>query len=168
MTCTRKIIGFASLWLLAVSASAQPASLGDIQLKNLRGKMVGFSTLAPSDSLTLVCFWSPNSDESIAELNAINTKLDAWKKSVSFDLIAVAEEAGTVANRVRPTASEYEWKFSVCTDISGDLKQALNQSALPEVFIIKKGKVLYQQSGYESGSEKYLLEKLIHIAAGQG
>jgi hypothetical protein len=159
--------GFALSWLLASSLSAQPNFPSDLQLKNLHGKLVGFSTVAPSDSLTLVCFWSTSSEESIAELNAINANFQNWQKSVSFHLIAVAVDEGTVANMVRPTVNMYEWKFAVFTDFSGELRRTLNQAALPESLILRKGKVLYQQSGYEAGSEKYLFEKLTNIAAGR-
>jgi hypothetical protein len=151
------------------SGLAQPHTFAEsVQLKTMRGKLVSFSSIAQPDSLTLICFWSTSSEESIAELNAINQIFESWKKSVAFHLIAISTDEGNSTSRVRPTVNEYEWKFEVYTDFTGELRQALNATNMPECLILQKGKILYQQSGYEAGSEKYLLDKLLHLALGQG
>src|SRR5579871_6433863 len=116
------------------------------------------------DSLILVCFWSVNSDESVNELNAINPHVQDWKDAVKFKLMAVSVEEGKLADRVRPTAIMNGWTFEVFVDINGDLRKALNSTNLPQSFIIKNGKIVYRQSGFESGTENYLFQKVIEFS----
>jgi cytochrome c biogenesis protein CcmG/thiol:disulfide interchange protein DsbE len=144
---------------LAHTLSAQP-DLPSSLLKTLRGATVSFASLTKTDSMILVCFWACTSDASIDELNAINANYEKWKSDLHFKLMAVSVDEGKNANRVRPTVNLNGWTFDVYTDINGDLQKALNSNNLPQSMIIKKGKVLYLQSGYQRGSENYLLQKL--------
>jgi cytochrome c biogenesis protein CcmG/thiol:disulfide interchange protein DsbE len=139
---------------------------GDAQLKNLHGKMVSFSTVTQKDSLVLVCFWSAASEASITELNAINAKYESWKESGLFRFMAISIDEGKAANRIRPMVNENGWLFDVYADINGDLRKALKSNNLPQSMIIRRGKVIYEQSGYEVGSENYLFQKIQTIASG--
>jgi cytochrome c biogenesis protein CcmG/thiol:disulfide interchange protein DsbE len=152
--------------IISFYARAQ-SSLASAQLKTLRGTIVSFSSATQKDSLVLVCFWATTSDVSITELNAINSKYEKWKGSLSFKLMAVAVDEGKDANRVRGMVNMNEWKFDVYTDIKGDLRSALNSNNLPQAMIIKNNKVIYQQSGYEAGTEDYLFQKMRTIAQGK-
>jgi cytochrome c biogenesis protein CcmG, thiol:disulfide interchange protein DsbE len=145
--------------------STQPDDPGKAELKTVRGKIVSFSSITQNDSLTLVCFWSTSSEESITELNQINSSYDNWRKNISFHLVAVSVDQGNNANRVRPTANMNEWKFDVLTDINLELSQSLHATLMPQSMILKAGKLLYQQSGYKPGSEKYLFQKMLEIAS---
>lgn len=158
---------FVLLLIFSVCYAHAQSPVYAAKLKTLHGTMVPFSSAMQKDSLILVCFWSTSSDMSINELNAINAEYEKWKGAVSFRLIAVSVDEGKDANKVRPTANMNEWKFDVYTDIDGDLRKALDSNNLPQAMIIKKDKVIYQQSGYEPGSEKYLFEKIKIIAAGR-
>lgn len=148
------------------TVNGQP-TLSTAQIKTLRGAMVQFSTATQKDSLILVCFWATTSEQSISELNAINAKFDKWKQGLSFKLMAVAIDEGNTANRVRGLVNMNEWKFDVYTDIHGELRQALKSNNLPQSMIIKKNKVIYQQSGYEPGTEDYLYKRMRAIAEGK-
>jgi cytochrome c biogenesis protein CcmG, thiol:disulfide interchange protein DsbE len=152
--------------LLSVRAGAQ-SPLELVQLKNLRGAIVSYASVTQKDSLVLICFWATSSDESVNELNAINANYEKWKKIVPFKLMAVSVDDGTEANKVRPFVNMNEWKFDVFTDINGDLRKILNSNSVPQTMILKSGKVIFLQSGYSSGSEAYLLEKLRNIAVGK-
>ncbi|MBS1935369.1 MAG: hypothetical protein JST96_15320, partial [Bacteroidetes bacterium] len=103
-------------------------------------------------------------DESMNELNAINAKIGQWKEAVKFRMMAVSVDEGKAANKVRPTINMNGWTFEVFVDINGDLRKAVNANNLPQAMIIKGDKVVYQQSGFEPGSENYLLQKLQAIA----
>ena len=151
--------------LFCTGLRAQNAA-GDAQIKNLHGKMVSFSSVTQKDSLVLVCFWSAASEASVAELNAINTKYESWKESGLFRFMAVSVDEGKAANKIRPMVNENGWLFDVYADINGDLRKALKSNNLPQSMIIRRGKVIYEQSGYETGSENYLFQKIQTIAAG--
>lgn len=146
---------------------AQPA-LASAQLKNLHGKIQSYSIITQKDSLVLVCFWSINSELSIAALNAINVNYERWQSAVKFRLMIVSIDEGKALSKVRPMVNMNDWTFDVFTDINGDLRKALDANNLPESMIIKNGKLVYQQSGYETGSENYLFQKILTISGSGG
>lgn len=141
--------------------------LSTAQLKTMHSTIVPFSSAIQKDSLILICFWSVSSDKSIDELNAINTHYEKWKKSVPFRMLAVSIDHDRDANKVRPMVNTTEWKFDVYIDINGDLQKALNSTNLPQAMILEKDKVIYEQSGYEAGSENYLFQKMHSLASGR-
>ena len=139
-------------------------SLQSTQLKNLHGKIQTFSQITGKDSMVLICFWATTSEPSIAALNAINQRYEQWQSGLKFRLMIVALDEAKTASKIRPMVNMNEWTFDVYTDINGDLKKALHADLLPESMILKNGKMVYQQSGYEPGSENYLFEKLISLS----
>ena len=122
--------------------------------------MASFGTITARDSLVLICFWSSASEESIDELNAINTHWINWQKEVHFRLIAVAVNEGKASGRVRAVALGNGWLFDVFEDLNDELKRATGIKTLPVALLVKNGKVLYQQSGFTNRSENYLIEKI--------
>src|SRR3981081_3021237 len=96
-----KRILFYCLILFSMVVEGQD-SLQQGKIKSLQGKIAPFSVFAKRDSLFLICFWSVSSDESITELNSINTNLEHWKTLMPFRFMAVAVDEGKLANRVRP------------------------------------------------------------------
>jgi len=166
MIRVRKLALFLAIVFCGGFAVGQ-SNLGAVQLKNLRGALVTFSSVTQKDSLVLICFWASYSDESINELNAINASYEKWKKSVPFKLMAVSTDDGSDAHKVRPLVNMNGWVFDVFTDVNGDLRKELDSKSVPQTMILKSGKVLFLQSGYSSGSENFLYEKLRAIAAGR-
>lgn len=154
--------------LLGVLAEAGAQSSPDsIELKTVKGKLVSYSSVTGGAQLLLICFWSVNSDASIDELNALNTQYAKYKKPLPFTLLGICIDEGNLVNRMRPTALQNDWVFDVYADIDGGLQKQLHFTQPPQAFIVQKGLVVYQQSGFSSGSENYLLSKLQSLAAGR-
>jgi cytochrome c biogenesis protein CcmG, thiol:disulfide interchange protein DsbE len=161
MSAIKKIFLFHSLFLLASFLSAQAqVPLDSIQLKTLKGPMISYGDLARKNPVILVCFWSVNSDPSINELNAINKQYEKWKQLASFKLMAVCVDQGNLLNRMRPTFNMNGWTFDVYADINGDLQRALSFNAPPQSMLLQNGKVVYQQSGFQAGTEDYLFSQV--------
>jgi hypothetical protein len=150
---------FSSGLLPAVPATAQ-SRLDSVVVKTLRGANTPFSSLVKKDTIVLLCFWASSTEASINELNAINTKFESWTKLASFKMIAVCVNEGKDIGKVRPMVNAYEWAFDVCIDYNGDLRKALNSIDLPQSIILYKGQVVYQQSGFQPGSEDYLIKRI--------
>lgn len=167
MQWPKKWVTILACIVMGFHLSAQP-SLASAQLKNLHGKIQSYSVITQKDSLVLVCFWSISSEQSIAELNAINANYEHWQSAVNFRLMIVSIDEGKALSKVRPMVNMNEWTFDVYTDINGDLRKALDANNLPESMIIKNGKLVYQQSGYEAGSENYLFQKILTISGSGG
>ena len=159
MSLLRNILSFAGLLLFISPLTAQPP-LADVQLKNMKNILVSFSSLSQKDSVILVCFWSINSDASVEELNAINGHYEKWEQAVHFKMMAVCIDEGNSLSRIRSAVSGNGWVFDVYADINGDLHKALNGGNLPQAMVLRGGQVIYQQSGFEAGSENYLFSKI--------
>jgi hypothetical protein len=150
------------LVLFSLTAAGQD-SLQQARLKSLQGKIAPFSVFAKKDSLFLICFYSVESEESISELNSINTNLGQWQSLVPFRFMAVSADEGKTASRFRPNYNMNGWTFEAYTDLYGDLRRALHSNNLPQNMILFKNEVIYEQSGWTSGSENYLIQRLLSM-----
>jgi hypothetical protein len=157
----KKILMFC-LVLFSLNALAQE-SLQEAKIKSLQGKIAPFSAFAKKDSLFLICFWSLSSDESITELNSINTNLEHWQSLLPFRFMAVSVDEGKLANRLRPVYNQNSWTFEAYSDLYGDLRKALHSNNLPQSMIVYKNEIVYQQSGWTNGTENYLIQKLLSM-----
>ncbi|MFI5154657.1 MAG: peroxiredoxin family protein [Chitinophagales bacterium] len=167
MRWSKRWVGILACLAIGFYLKAQPA-LASAQLRNLHGKIQPYSAITQKDSLVLICFWSIGSEPSITALNAINANYEHWQSAVNFRLMIVSIDEGKALSKVRPLVNMNEWTFDVYTDINGDLRKALDANNLPESMIIKNGKLVYQQSGYESGSENYLFQKILTLSNSPG
>jgi len=155
--------GFFFCMILFSLAAAGQDSLQQAKLKSLQGKIAPFSVFAKKDSLFLICFWSVASEESITELNSINSNLENWQKMANFRFMAVSVDEGKAANRLRPVYNMNGWTFEAYTDLYGDLRKSLHSNNLPQSMIVYKNQIIYQQSGWTAGTENYLLQRLLSI-----
>jgi hypothetical protein len=162
-----KKAGLSMLLIFLVAVLAAQSDGSTVMLKTLRGSTLSFSALTQKDSLILICFFACTSDVSINELNAINNNYEKWKSEIHFKMMAVSVDQGKSASRVRPTVNMNGWTFEVYTDINGDLQKTLNSNNLPQSMIIKNGRVIYQQSGYQPGTENYLFQRIKAISEGK-
>jgi hypothetical protein len=155
-------INLAIFLSMCIGFAHSQTALSDVVLKNMQSKLVTFSSITKNDSAILICFWSVSSEISMDELNAISSHLTKWKQSAAFKFLAVAIDNDNEANKVRPVAKANGWlsDFDVYIDINNNLRDALNLGSLPQVVIIKHGKIFYQQAGYKKGTEEYLLKKI--------
>jgi len=156
------LLGFLFLGLWA-GVHAQ-APLDSVQLKNVKGKMVSYSSLTSRSPLVMVCFWSVNSESSISELTAINQRYAKLKQPPPFTLLAICVDEGNLVNHMRNTALQNDWTFDVYADVDAGLQHALHFTNAPQSLIINKGEIVYQQSGFEPGSENYLFSKIQSLA----
>jgi hypothetical protein len=150
------------LILFSITAAGQD-SLQQAKIKSLQGKIAPFSSFAKKDSLFLICFWSVSSEESITELNSINANLEHWQSMTAFRFMAVSVDEGKAANRVRPVYNMNGWTFDAYSDPYGDLRRALHSNNLPQSMIIYKNEIVYEQSGWTSGTENYLIQRLVSM-----
>jgi len=154
--------GFLLLGLLAGVHAQTP--LDSAQLRTVKGKLVSYSSLTGSSPLVMVCFWSVNSASSISELTAINQRYVKLKRPLNFTLLAICVDEGNLLNRMRNTALQNDWTFDVYADIDGGLQRAFHFTNAPQSLIVNKGEVVYQQSGFEPGSESYLFSRIQSLA----
>jgi len=138
-------------------------SLLQSKLKSLQGRIASFSYFANKDSLILICFWSVASEESITELNSINTSLEKWQEMKPFRFMAVSIDEAKAASRMRPLYNMNGWTFDSYVDLFGELRRALHSNNVPQSMILYKNEIIYEQSGWSAGSENYLIQRLISL-----
>ena len=156
------IVGCLLFSCIGTKAFAQD-SLAEARLKSLRGVIAPFSTIEKKDSVFLICFWSTENEQSVDQLNAMKSMVAKPDAPAFYRFLAVSVDVGKYANKLRPMVNMNEWTFEVYGDLYGDLRRSLHSENLPQSFILKNGKILYQQSGWNAGSEKFLFEKLEEI-----
>lgn len=155
--------------MLAFAAVAKAQDkLDSAQLRTVKGKMVSYASVTGQTPLVLVCFWSINSEVSIRELTAINQQYVKMKRPLPFTLLAICVDEGNLLARMRNTALQNEWTFDVYADVDGILQKAFHFTKIPQALIVEKGEVVYQQAGFEPGTESYLFSKIQSLSAGKG
>tara|TARA_B100000768_G_C10977432_1_gene248342 strand:+ start:51 stop:539 length:489 start_codon:yes stop_codon:yes gene_type:complete len=151
------IVAFASSFI-------ESGNIGKIlpktSMKTLEGNVFKIST---KNKPVIISFWSTTCVPCIKELNAINSKYDAWKKEVSFELYAVSTDDVRFASRVPLIVNKKEWKFPVLTDQEKATFKALGVNNNPYTIVVDKtGKIVYEHTSYKEGDE----DELINIVKG--
>ncbi|MDO6433368.1 redoxin domain-containing protein [Flavitalea sp. BT771] len=163
-----KIFLLCSFLTLAFIAGVRAQdALDSVQLRNVKGKTVSYASVKGGMSLVLVCFWSVNSEVSIREVTAISQQWARMKHPVHFTVLALCVDQGNLLSHMRNTAFQNDWAFEVYGDVNGDLQRAFHYTNPPLSLIVDKGEVVYQQSGFEPGTEQYLFSRIQSLAAGK-
>lgn len=125
-------------------------------MKTLEGKTFEIST---KEKPAIISFWSTTCVPCIKELNAINSKYDAWQKEASFEVYAVSTDDARFAARVPLITKKKAWKFPVLTDQEKAAFKALGVNNNPYTIIVDKtGKIVYEHASYKEGDEDELIK----------
>lgn len=135
--------------------------LPNLSLATLEGKTVSLQTeFAEKDKIYIYSFWATWCTPCISELDELNDLQDDWKKTLHFEIIAVATDDSRTQKRVRPLINGKGWDFKVLLDTNQDFKRAMSIVNIPYTIVVKNGAIVHIQNGYVPGSEKELFEKL--------
>ncbi len=143
---------------LSVLAQKQVPNLS---LTNLEGKSLSLKTdFAEKDKLYVFSFWATWCTPCINELDEMNEVQEEWKKTLNFEIIAVATDDSRTQKRVKPLVNGKGWDYKVLLDTNQDFKRALSIVNIPYTIVVKNGEIVHIQNGYVPGNEKELVEKL--------
>ena len=143
---------------LSVLAQKQVPNLN---LINLEGKTIALKTdFAEKDKLYVFSFWATWCTPCINELDEMNEVQEEWKKTLNFEIIAVATDDSRTQKRVKPLVNGKGWDYKVLLDTNQDFKRALSIVNIPYTIVVKNGEIVHIQNGYVPGNEKELVEKL--------
>ena len=136
-------------------------NLPDLNLSTLDGKKVSLKNdFAEKDKLYVFSFWASWCGPCINELDEMNEVQAEWKKSINFEVIAVATDDSRTQKRVKPLVNGKEWDYTILLDTNQDFKRALSIVNIPYTIVVKNNKIVHIQNGYVPGSEVDLYEKL--------
>lgn len=135
--------------------------LPNISLLNLEGKTVAVTTdFAEKDKIYIYSFWATWCTPCVSELDELNDLQDEWKKTINFEIIAVATDDSRTQKRVKPLLNGKGWNYKVLLDTNQDFKRALSIVNIPYTIVVKNGTIVHIQNGYVPGSENELFEKM--------
>jgi thiol-disulfide isomerase/thioredoxin len=149
------------LFLFVGLNSYSQKNLPDLNLSTLDGKKVSLKNdFAEKDKLYIFSFWASWCAPCINELDEMNEVQADWKKTINFEVIAVATDDTRTQKRVKPLVSGKEWEYTILLDTNQDFKRALSIVNIPYTIVVKNNKIVHIQNGYVPGNEVDLYEKL--------
>ncbi len=139
----------------------QAQDLPVVKLATLNGKEYSTNQLNETTNQPIILsFWATWCVPCINELSAINDQLDIWKKTIKFNVYAIATDDSRTIKRVEPLVNGKDWAFNVLLDKNQDFKRALNITGIPYTIIVKNGKIIYRHLGYVDGDENEIFKIL--------
>ena len=152
---------FLLLFLFVGLHSYSQKNLPDLNLSALDGKNISLKNdFAEKDKLYIFSFWASWCAPCINEPDEMNEIQAEWKKTINFEVIAVATDDTRTQKRVKPLVSGKEWEYTILLDTNQDFKRALSIVNIPYTIVVKNNKIVHIQNGYVPGNEVDLFEKL--------
>ena len=164
-----KKIVFSIVLVFALCAMAYSQEIPQVQLKDLKGKVVNSQDIIMNDGKpVLVCFFATWCKPCIKELTAFSEAYEEWVDETGVKIIAVSIDDARSTNSVGPFVNARGWDFDVYLDSNGDFKRAMNVNNIPHSFLLDgKGNVVWQHTSYLEGDEVSTFEKIKKVADGE-
>lgn len=149
------------LALFFVNLAFSQKELPNISLKDINNESYSLKeSFNEKDKLYVFSFWASWCAPCINELDELNDLQEEWKKTVNFEIIAVATDDSRTQKRVKPLVNGKGWEYKVLLDVNQDFKRALSIVNIPYTIVVKNGQIVHIQNGYVPGIEDELLAKL--------
>ncbi len=161
----KKVFFSAVLILSSIFTFAQTQELPTTTVRDINGKQVAFNEAFEKGKVTMVSFWATWCVPCKQEIKNIKGKLEAWKKEADFNYMTVSIDDSRNTAMVKTYSKSQGWNFPVLLDPNSDLKRSLNFQNVPYTIIVDKtGKIVFQHTGYEEGSENELFAKVKELS----
>lgn len=160
-----KIFIAAAAAVLALGSFTMSSTLPSVDVKDLDGNTVNFSTVAEDGKILVISFWATWCTPCIKELEAINEHYEEWQEKYNMKLVAVSIDDSRNSKKVKPKVLGFGWDYQVLLDENMDLARAMNVNNPPMTYIYDKdGNEVYSHQGYTPGAEEELEAKLKEIS----
>lgn len=141
----------------ALSAQTVPS----VNVKNINGENVDFSSVIDSGKITVISFWATWCGPCIKELQAIDQYYEDWQETYNMKLVAVSIDDSRNVKKVKPKVLGEGWQYEIILDENQDLARAMNVNNPPMTYIVDaQGKIVYSHQGYTPGAEDELEAQL--------
>ncbi len=154
------IIGL--LIILTVPSQSQSLkTLPKVNVKDLKGNTLDFSTIRNDEKPIIVDFWATWCVPCIRELNNIHKVYEQWQKETGVKFIAVSIDDARTTKKVAPFVAGRGWKFDFYLDENSDLKRAMGVTNPPHTFVVNsRGEIIWEHAGYAEGGEEEIIKKV--------
>ena len=147
--------------LLFIATMTYSQEIATVTLENLDGSPFNTNSFSiKNDQPIVLSFWATWCIPCLNELATFNDNYADWKQKYQFDFYAISVDDDRTAKKVQPMVNGKNWDFNVLLDTNQDFKRSLNVTNIPQIFVIKNGKIIYKKTGYAKGDE-LSLEKII-------
>ena len=149
----------------SLTAAAQQ-EVPSISVKKLTGESVDFSEwVSEQGKPVIVSFWATWCKPCKLELDALVDFYPDWQDEFGVEMAAVSIDDRRAFAKIGPLVETHSWEYNIFTDENQALMQALNVPAVPHTFVINsEGQIVWSHSGYVSGDEYELEDKLRELA----
>ncbi len=159
------ILSLMTFLFLSIGAHAQEAKFPNVKVKGLDGKMIELKDIHEEGKPMVLNFWATWCKPCVKELNAIMDVYPDWVEEADFQFVAISIDDSRSQHNVAPFVKGRGWEYDVYLDINSELKRALNIVNVPHTLLYdKKGKLVWQHSGYSVGDEDILFEKILQYS----
>lgn len=154
------IIGL--LIILTVPSQSQSLkTLPKVNVKDLKGNTIDFSTIRNDEKPIIVDFWATWCVPCIRELSNIHKVYEQWQKETGVKFVAVSIDDARTSKKVAPFVAGRGWKFDFYLDENSDLKRAMGVTNPPHTFVVNsRGEIVWEHAGYAEGGEEEIIKKV--------
>lgn len=131
---------------------------------DLQGKRINLKDYVQNGKPTIVSFWATWCAPCKLELSTVADFYPDWQKKYGLQLIAISVDNQRTLPKVRTLVNQKRWDYIILNHPGNDLQTSLNFTTVPETFLLDgQGNILYRHSGYVSGDEYELEDKLAEL-----
>lgn len=144
--------------------SKNDQSLPNVEIKTVDGQNFQTSQIENDGNPIVINFWATWCRPCVKELTTIAAKYEDWQQKTKVKVIAISIDDAKNLAKVAPFVKGKGWDYEVYVDPDGNLKQAMNVSAVPHTFLLNGDlEVVYSHSSYAPGDEEVLFEKILGL-----
>jgi hypothetical protein len=144
-------------WLTAQS------QIPEMELRTPDGIKISSTLMFKPGQPGVVIFWNSYNNRCCDNLENMQSAWLSQLKDKGVKLIAICVDCNGSWNYVKPFVNGKAWEFDVYIDLNGDFKRAMGITDAPYTILLDKNqKVVCRSSGYCSGNEEFVCQKILH------
>ncbi len=131
---------------------------------DLQGKSIDLTDYVKNGKPTLISFWATWCKPCKLELTNMAELYPDWQEKYDLEIVAISTDNARTLPKVKTIVSQKRWDYIILNHPGNELQTALNFMTIPETFLLDgEGNIIYRHSGYVSGDEYELEDKLAEL-----
>ena len=148
------------LFCFVAAFSVKGQDIPSVKLSDASGKTLSTSSLIDHKTPFVLSMWMTTCKPCLKEIEAVMDEAAEWNEAFPLRFYAVSVDDSRSLQRAVAMSKSWEG-ITPLFDPNGDLRRALNVSAVPQVFVYDKdGNLFHTHIGYRPGDELQLLATL--------